>query len=65
MGCLPPTAGKSQEEVAEVVGVDQSIVSDWEEGVSIMDSHNTYTPLDLRIKVAKAEHYAKLFLLTS
>ncbi len=46
---LPPTDGKSQEEAAEVVGVDQSIVSDWEEGISIMDSHNTYTPLDLRI----------------
>ncbi|MBA7698087.1 hypothetical protein ES703_106762 [subsurface metagenome] len=65
LGRLPPTAGKSQEEVAEVVGVGRKTIDDWERNTSIGETAITCTPLDLRIKVGKAEHYAKLFLLTS
>ena len=66
MGWLPPTDGKSQEEAAAVVGVAQKTVDNWERGIiSNIPENNTYTPLDLRIKVGKAEHHAKLFLLTS
>jgi site-specific DNA-methyltransferase (adenine-specific) len=49
-------AGKSQEEAAALVGADRTTVAKWEEGISDVNFHNTYTPLDLRIKVAKAEH---------
>lgn len=48
--------GKSQEKVAAIVGVDQSIISDWEKGIPIMDSHIGYNPLDLKVKIPKKEY---------
>ena len=47
------------------MGVTRKTVDNWERGISDGNFTNTYTPLDLRIKVGKAEHHAKLFLLTS
>jgi len=48
-----------------VVGVTRQMVDNWERNTSIGETAITCTPLDLRIKVGKAEHHAKLFLLTS
>jgi len=48
--------GKSQEEVAAMLGVDQSTISDWEKGMPIMESHIGYNPLDLKVKVPKKEY---------
>jgi site-specific DNA-methyltransferase (adenine-specific) len=46
--------GKSQEEVAAIVGVTQQTIDKWEGG-NITTGCNISTP-DLRIKVAKADH---------
>ena len=48
-----------------MVGVPRTTLEGWENNTSIDESVITCTPLDLRIKVGKAEHHAKLFLLTS
>ena len=48
-------AGKSQEEVATVVGVTRQTVDNWETGISIDGVVNTYTPPDLKVKIPKKE----------
>jgi len=48
-------AGKTQEEAAAVMGVAQNTVSDWERGVSDIETDITYTPPDLRISVPKSD----------
>jgi len=52
--------GKTQEEVAKIIGVDQTTISKWEKNVSNMTIHNTYTPPDLRIKIPENE-YTKIY----
>ena len=49
-------ASKSQEEAAAAVGVDQTTVAKWEQGISDVNFHITYTPPDLRIKMPKKEY---------
>lgn len=46
--------GKSQEEVAAVVGVPQQTISDWDRKRNITDLGNV--SLDLRIRIPKEEH---------
>lgn len=53
-------AGKSQVEVAAILGVDQSTISDWQQGIPIMDSHIMNNLPDLRISIPKTE-YPKIY----
>jgi len=52
--------GKTQEEVAKIVGVPQSTISFWERNISNISADITYNPPDLRVKIPEKE-YLKIY----
>jgi len=48
--------GKTQEETAAIVGVDQSTVSDWETEESVMGGHNAFIAPDLRYSIPQGQY---------
>lgn len=53
-------AGKSQEEVAAILGVSQQTLSDWEQNIPNTEIGNENNPPDLRITIPKSE-YPKIY----
>ena len=52
--------GKTQEEVAKIIGVSQQTISYWEKNVNNTNIGKAYAPPDLRIKIPE-EEYVKIY----